>query len=91
MTKGNGSWIPPPTMDKEAKIDQLGCDKNVWLFNIRDDPYEHMDLSDTREDIVKYLLDRLVYYNSTAVPVRYPPPDPQSNPALHGNAWVPWK
>ena len=71
--------------------DESADDKNVWLFNIRDDPFEHMDLSDTRQDIVKYLLDRLVYYNSTAAPARYPPPDPKSNPALHGNAWVPWE
>ena len=91
----NGSWIPPPTMYEETIVnkspDESADDKNVWLFNIRDDPFEHMDLSDTRQDIVKYLLDRLVYYNSTAVPARYPPPDPKSNPALHGNAWVPWE
>ena len=71
--------------------DDSNEDKNVWLFNIRDDPFEHLDLSDTREDLVKYLLNRLAYYNSTAVPARYPPLDPKSNPALHGNAWVPWE
>ena len=25
--------------------DESADDKNVWLFNIRDDPFEHMDLS----------------------------------------------
>ena len=74
-----------------TSIDEGNEEKNVWLFNIRDDPLEHMDLSETRRDVVKYLLDRLAYYNSTAVPVMWPDPDPKANPMLHGNAWVPWE
>ena len=33
---------------------------------------------------------RLGYYNSTAVPVRYPPLDANADPARHGRAWGPW-
>ncbi len=65
--------------------------KNLWLFNIKEDPTEHHDLSDKHTGIVKRLLDRLAQYNSTAVPCRFPDPDPQSNPDLHGGAWVPWR
>ena len=65
-------------------------DKNLWLFNIHEDPLEQVDLSSTKQGIVKFMLDRLVYWNSTAVPVNYPDKDPNSNAALHGNAWVPW-
>ena len=64
--------------------------KNVWLFNIHEDPNEHYDLSDKHPDIVKKLLDKLSRYQATAIPVRYPLFDPKANPALHGHAWVPW-
>ncbi len=88
----NGSWVPPPTYSEEMLIKKSSDKetKNLWLFNIHDDPFEHMDLSDTRQDMVKFLLDKLVYWNSTAVSVNYPKTDPNANPALHGNAWVPW-
>ena len=33
---------------------------------------------------------RLEEYNKTAVPVRYPDPDPAANPALHDGIWSPW-
>ena len=88
-----GKWIPPPHL--QGKISQpLNFEKylkNIWLFNITADPTEHNDLSDTQPEVVKKLLDRLAYYNSTAVPCRYPKPDPQSNPKLHDGAWVPWR
>ena len=64
--------------------------KNIWLFNITADPTEHHDLSDSHPEIVKQLLDRLAFYNSTAVPYRFPPEDPASDPGLHGGAWVSW-
>ena len=65
-------------------------DKNIWLFNITADPTEDHDLSDSHPDIVKKLLDRLAFYNSTAVPWKTPEYDPNANPELHGGAWVPW-
>ncbi|KAK2142097.1 hypothetical protein LSH36_997g02058 [Paralvinella palmiformis] len=58
-------------------------DQNLWLFNIRTDPLEKNDVSLEYPDIVHHLLDRLSYYNSTAVPVRYPQSDPEADPALH--------
>ncbi|KAM9849481.1 arylsulfatase I-like [Aulostomus maculatus] len=64
--------------------------KSVWLFNITGDPYERFDLSEQRPDVVKELMVRLVYYNRTAVPVRYPSEDPRAEPTLNGGAWVPW-
>ena len=65
-------------------------DKNVWLFDILRDPFERLDLSDIYPDVVRTLLERLTYYNSTAVPVRYPADDLNSNPEKHGGVWGPW-
>jgi hypothetical protein len=65
--------------------------QNVWLFNIRDDPNERNDLSQTRTDMVKIMLDRLVEYEKTAVPVRYPDDDKFANPKYLGGFWGPWQ
>ncbi|KAK3599226.1 hypothetical protein CHS0354_012834 [Potamilus streckersoni] len=94
---GNGSWIPPPNIDTTLLHYEVKCSsheemtKNVWLFNIAKDPYEHVDLSDAYPSKVKEMLDRLAYYQSTAVSCRYPPGDPRANPALHGGFWGPWE
>ncbi|KAM4732681.1 arylsulfatase I-like [Anableps anableps] len=92
---GYGDWIPPPILPSFSrnywKLEQhIKPDKSVWLFNLSGDPYERFDLSEQRPDVVKELLARLVYYNQTAVPVRYPSEDPQADPQLNGGAWVPW-
>ncbi|XP_043984027.1 arylsulfatase I [Gambusia affinis] len=92
---GYGDWIPPPILpgfpreywNLERHIKPR---KSVWLFNVSGDPYERFDLSEQRPDVVKELLARLVYYNRTAVPVRYPSEDPQADPQLNGGAWGPW-
>ena len=63
----------------------------MWLFNITADPEERHDLSESRPEVVRQLLDRLLYYNSTAVPPRFPKSDPNSNPEKHGGVWGPWE
>ena len=65
--------------------------KNIWLFNIKEDPNEKNDLSDEMPDKVMELLDRLGHYNTTAVPCRFPKPDPKADPKLHGGYWMPWE
>ena len=62
----------------------------MWLFDIENDPEERDDLSDSNPEIVRFLLDRLGYYNSTAVPVRFPERDPDGAPAKHGGVLGPW-
>lgn len=91
---GNSSWIPPPSVDAlyfipAAQHEDPG--KNVWLFNITSDPNEHHDLSDAHPEVVKQLLERLAFYNSTAVPPRFPRNDPRANPKFHGGVWGPWE
>ncbi len=65
--------------------------QNIRLFNITADPTEHHDLSRDHPEVVRTLLDRLAYYNSTAVPCRWPPPDLNSDPKLHGGVWREWE
>ncbi|XP_012941568.1 arylsulfatase B [Aplysia californica] len=90
----NGSWVPPPGESQALKFvsdRRTSPGKNVWLFNITADPTEHHDLSDQMPDMVRTLLGYLQRFNETAVPVRYPPYDPRSNPALRGGVWGPWE
>ncbi|XP_078069909.1 arylsulfatase J-like isoform X2 [Mustelus asterias] len=93
---GFSDWIPPQTFPnfggKWWNLERVlwAKGKSVWLFNITADPYERVDLSQQYPEVVKKLLRRLAQYNKTAVPVKYPPKDPRSNPNLNGGAWVPW-
>ena len=89
---GNGSWIPPPYMSWGPVSPPVNMD-NVWLFNITADPTEHHDLSDLPEyqHVVRQMLDRLLYYQKTAVPVRFPENDPRSDPSRLGGYWGPWE
>ena len=64
--------------------------KNIWLFDIENDPNEQHDLSDQYPDKVDELLARLAFYNQSAVTPNYPPDDVQCNPALRGGFWGPW-
>ena len=65
-------------------------DKNVWLYNIKEDPYEEVDLSDVFPGVVDVMLSRLAQYNSTAVPVTFPPNDDRADPTKHGGVWTSW-
>ncbi|CAN9502795.1 unnamed protein product [Ophioblennius macclurei] len=99
---GHGDWVPPqmlPTLagrwwnlERSSLLasNRAAARKNIWLFNINDDPYERHDLADQRPDVVQRLLARLAYYNQTAVPVYFPPDDPRADPNRYEGAWVPW-
>jgi len=65
-------------------------EKSIWLFNIRSDPEEKKDLSDSHPGIVQDMLIKLAEYNKTAVSPFWPPRDLRANPALHGDLWGPW-
>ena len=89
---GDSRWIPAPNSsfslseENDFKTDA----KKLFLFNIAEDPDERHELSSQYPEKVRELLARLEEYNNTAVPVRYPDPDPASDPKLHGGAWSPW-
>ena len=54
----------------------------MYLFNIVEDPYEKVDLSQTHTHIVEVMLRRLARWQQGAVP-------PLPRPASHGQCF-PW-
>lgn len=93
---GYGDWVPPQSFTNVGlsrwhnERVSLSGGKSLWLFNITADPYERVDLSKKYPEVVKQLLRKLAQFNKSAVPVRYPPKDPRSNPKLNGGVWGPW-
>ena len=87
------SWLPPAESSYPIEYAPNYFDNinSTFLFNIREDPEERNELSKVYPEMVNNLMRRLKEYNATAVPVRYPKPDPASLPELHGNVWAPWE
>ncbi|CAL9689565.1 unnamed protein product [Knipowitschia caucasica] len=99
---GHGDWVPPqlfPSLpgrwwNLERSVSSWHKSpeyRGVWLFNVSADPYERWDVSERRPDVVETLLRRLVHYNSSAVPVRFPPDDSRADPRRRRGAWEPWE
>ncbi|CAH1266654.1 arylsulfatase B-like [Branchiostoma lanceolatum] len=88
---GKGYWLPPPSSKKPIENPKDQADKMLRLFNIRQDPQERTDLSESYPLIVQELLEKLSAYNQTAISPFYPDGDPRANPALHGGLWSPWE
>uniref|UniRef100_F6TZG1 Sulfatase N-terminal domain-containing protein n=1 Tax=Ciona intestinalis TaxID=7719 RepID=F6TZG1_CIOIN len=98
--QGDDRWIEPPEWKNKAEEEQQEdtehpgfqkfATKSVQLYNIVNDPYEQVEVSDLYPSVVNDLLSKLAAYNATAVPVNYPPSDPTSDPSLHGGFWGPW-
>lgn len=61
----------------------------VMLFNLKDDPNEHVDLSKKHPDIVKKLKSRLEYYHKQIVPANFPKNSASSAPTNYGGFWTP--
>ena len=93
FSSGYHDHVPVPNSpdhDSYALDSDLNFNKTVFLFDILADPEERLDLSESHPDVVQELLDRLWFYNSTAVPCRFPPPDDRASPRYHGGVWGPW-
>uniref|UniRef100_K1QM88 Arylsulfatase B n=1 Tax=Magallana gigas TaxID=29159 RepID=K1QM88_MAGGI len=61
----------------------------MMLFNLKDDPNEHVDLSKKHPDIVKKLKSRLEYYHKQIVPANFPKNSASSAPTNYGGFWTP--
>eukprot|EP01094_Clydonella_sp_ATCC50884_P017824 TRINITY_DN3186_c0_g1_i2.p1 TRINITY_DN3186_c0_g1~~TRINITY_DN3186_c0_g1_i2.p1 ORF type:complete len:374 (-),score=63.56 TRINITY_DN3186_c0_g1_i2:279-1400(-) len=64
--------------------------KQLYLFNIEEDPNETRNLAEARPDIVQKLFKRIQQYNMTAVAAQWVPRDTSAWPRFHDGAWVPW-
>lgn len=87
---GNGTWGSSPGQPLAFETPSEKPNKNLWLFNIKQDPEERNDLSAQQPDIVRDLLGHLQKYYDTAVTPSSPQNDRNCNPALHGGIWMPW-
>ncbi|XP_043266664.1 arylsulfatase B-like isoform X2 [Venturia canescens] len=61
------------------------------LFNIKEDPCEHINLAKKRPVILVTLEEALLKYRVTAIPEANVPEDPQGDPALWKGVWVSWR
>lgn len=88
----NGTKFSHPTVHCGPNVTNV-CE--TWikpcLFNIKYDPCEYHNLANQYPHVVDAMLKTLQYYNSTAVPPRNKPIDPQAFPSKHDGVWVPWK
>ncbi|XP_069103674.1 arylsulfatase B-like isoform X2 [Argopecten irradians] len=88
-------WYKPETVSGEKpdtgssiQIQQT----NVFgrqLFNLKDDPNEHKDLSLTHRDIADQLSKRMAEYHAQMVPANYPAATIASDPDNYNGFWSP--
>ncbi|XP_041378156.1 arylsulfatase B-like [Gigantopelta aegis] len=64
-------------------------DTRVWLFNVKDDPTERVNLADKMPGVVSKMKSRLAFYRKKMVPANFPPLDPKANPKRFGGVWTP--
>ena len=70
-------------------IEDKGLFKGEGLYNLKDDPTEHTDLSKEYPEIVDKLKRKLDVYRKSLVPPKAKIPDPRSNPERYGGYWSP--
>ena len=75
----NGTIEPPPYTPSLT-----------WLFNIKTDPNERNNVAEQYPRKVKFLKNRIEYYNATHIEQFDPPLDPRSNPVNFNGVWTPW-
>jgi len=79
--------------DFKLLLGQKGQQGHTQLFNVAEDPAERHDLSTEMPEKLQELMERLAYWNSTAVgdvAKQRAIPETAANPALHGGVWTPW-
>lgn len=87
-------WYKPDQVDfglyeEVSKNNTYHIFDKMMLFNLQDDPNEHVDLSRKHPDIVKKLKARLEYYHKQIVPANFPKNSASSAPTNYGGFWSP--
>ena len=99
LPPGSGCTGLPCTLNHSTSTYLTG---GTWLFDVVDDPFEHVNVAATNPDVVKTLLARLAYFNdshcggSRCEPVKSI--GPQGEPSKAGSnsfgiskVWMPWR
>ena len=77
------------TSSFEYEVSKDSPEKNVWLFNIENDPEERTDLSAAHPEKVRKLLERLAAYKKTAVAPQHAVAYLWSSPIINGGVFGP--
>lgn len=90
--------VNPRTEGSYEKLcsDDPACqDDSAWpsvrLYDIPADPSESTNLADEYPDIVQQMLQKIASYQEEAMPWKMIPKDCDSDPALRGGVWKPWR
>ncbi|XP_078326537.1 arylsulfatase B-like [Crassostrea virginica] len=87
-------WYKPDQVDyrhyEESTLNEIRpFIDQIMLFNLKDDPNEHVDLSKKHPDIVEKLKKRLDEYHKQIVPANFPGVTKASDPDNYGGFWTP--
>ncbi|KAJ8314190.1 hypothetical protein KUTeg_008751, partial [Tegillarca granosa] len=85
-------WYKPPQYDGEDVVEDKRFNRtygDYQLFNLKDDPNEHEDLSLKKGDILKQLLAKMNKYREDMVAANFPNLDPKSSPTNYNGFWSP--
>ncbi|XP_060588766.1 arylsulfatase I-like [Ruditapes philippinarum] len=94
-SKGKGSRDVSVQQNDYVTIGYKDLDRlnSTWsgdgLYNLKDDPTEHNDLSKELPDVVIKLKAKLDEYRKAYVKPNSPKNDDKSNPKYHGGHWMP--
>ncbi|GAV06245.1 hypothetical protein RvY_16266 [Ramazzottius varieornatus] len=72
---------------------EIPCDPNLapCLFDVVVDPCERNNIAADNPDVVELMMEKLLAYNSTALPSMFLPNDPRAHPGLHGGLMASWE
>ncbi|XP_046566685.1 arylsulfatase B-like [Haliotis rubra] len=90
----------PGKYNNWAPLPKLGMDMSVYeaddtefppymMFNITEDPTEHVDIIAKYPELAAVMIEKLDEYKKSRVPAQDPAPDPASNPKYFNGAWSP--
>ncbi|KAJ8314188.1 hypothetical protein KUTeg_008749 [Tegillarca granosa] len=85
-------WYKPPQYDGEDVVEDKRFNRtygDYQLFNLKDDPNEHEDLSLKKGEILKQLLAKMNKYREDMVAANFPNLDPKSSPTNYNGFWSP--
>ena len=86
---GDGKTIPGGTLEYLCTF-PLNSD-GVALVNLKDDPYEEVNVADDYPHVVAKMREKMEEYREGLVEPQWPDPDPLSDPSLYDGCWTPWE
>ncbi|KAK7476922.1 hypothetical protein BaRGS_00031861 [Batillaria attramentaria] len=91
LPKDDVAMPPSPEYFDDGQLADVVSKKkrNPRLYNIRLDPEERNDLSETEPDMMTFMMNRLQQWMKSGVPPQNSPSDPKGDPKNWGGVWTP--